>query len=332
MGFAVVDTEVISAAVELACRAPSLHNSQPWRFVAEGDAVHLFLDAARAPRHTDTTGREALISCGAVLDHLRVAMAAAGWRAHVERFPNPNNPDHLATLSFSPMDFVTDGYRLRAEAIRKRRTDRLPFSAPPDWPAFVQGLASNLDSAWVRIDVIADEFRPQLAEASRMTEALRLYDSPYHAELVGWTTDVGVAEGIPVAALVSAAENDRVELGRRDFPKAPGRDRRAEVDIDRAKVLVLSTYDTDRAAMLRCGEVLSAALLDATMAGLATCTLTHITEVPESRKIVTTLIDRDATPQVLVRVGFGVGGAPGGDDPGPTTPRRPLEEVLDVTG
>ena len=328
MGFAVVDTEVISAAVELACRAPSLHNSQPWRFVAEGDAVHLFLDAARAPRHTDTTGREALISCGAVLDHLRVAMAAAGWRAHVERFPNPNNPDHLATLSFSPMDFVTDGYRLRAEAIRKRRTDRLPFSAPPDWPAFVQGLASNLDSAWVRIDVIADEFRPQLAEASRMTEALRLYDSPYHAELVGWTTDVAVAEGIPAAALISAAENDRVELGRRDFPKTPGGDRRAEVAVDHAKVLVLSTYDTDRAAMLRCGEVLSAALLDATMDGLATCTLTHITEVAASREIVTSLIDQDATPQVLVRVGE----APGGADAGPATPRRPLDDVLDFTG
>lgn len=328
MGFAVVDTEVISAAVELACRAPSLHNSQPWRFVAEGDAIHLFLDAARAPRHTDTTGREALISCGAVLDHLRVAMAAAGWRAHVERFPNPNNPDHLASLSFSPMDFVTDGHRRRADAIRQRRTDRLPFAAPPDWPAFVQGLADTLDSVWVRIDVIADQFRPQLAEASRMTEALRLYDSPYHAELVGWTTDVAVAEGIPAAALISAAENDRVELGRRDFPKTPGGDRRAEVAVDHAKVLVLSTYDTDRAAMLRCGEVLSAALLDATMDGLATCTLTHITEVAASREIVTSLIDRDATPQVLVRVGE----APGGADADPATPRRPLADVLDVTG
>ena len=102
MRYAVVDTDVIRDAVRLACRAPSLHNSQPWRWLVEGDAVHLFLDAERAPRHTDTTGKEALIGCGAVLDHLRVAMAASGWRAHVERFPNPNNPDHLASVSFSP--------------------------------------------------------------------------------------------------------------------------------------------------------------------------------------------------------------------------------------
>ena len=36
-----VGTEVISDAVRLACRAPSLHNSQP-EFGDEGDTVSLF--------------------------------------------------------------------------------------------------------------------------------------------------------------------------------------------------------------------------------------------------------------------------------------------------
>lgn len=328
MRYAVVDTDVIKDAVQLAGRAPSLHNSQPWRWVVDGDAIHLFLDADQAPRHTDTTGRELLISCGAVLDHLEVAMAAAGWKAHVERFPNPNNPDHLASLSFSPMDFVTEGHRRRAAAILQRRTDRLPFAAPPEWDAFLQRLAATVKSVWVRIDVIADEFRPQLAEASRMTESLRLYDSPYHAELVGWTTEIAVSEGIPATSLVSAAENERVGIGRADFPKVADGDRRADVATDHSKVLVLSTYDDTREAMLRCGEVLSEALLDATMAGLATCTLTHITEVPESRQIVSALVARDATPRVLIRVGL----APGTDDTGPPTGRRPVDEVLEIAG
>jgi len=39
-----VGTDVIEAAVQLACRAPSLHNSQPWRWVATGSAVDLFVD------------------------------------------------------------------------------------------------------------------------------------------------------------------------------------------------------------------------------------------------------------------------------------------------
>ena len=87
-----VNTEVIKNAVQLACRAPSLHNSQPWHWVAEDGTVQLYLDKDRVLYSTDHSGREALIGCGAVLDHFRVAMAAAGWTANVDRFPNPNNP------------------------------------------------------------------------------------------------------------------------------------------------------------------------------------------------------------------------------------------------
>ena len=105
-----VDTDVIKGAVELAVRAPSLHNSQPWKWVAVGGVLELFADATRIGRATDSTGREVLISCGAVLDHLRVAMAAASWEATIDRFPNPNNRDHLATLEFRPMEFVTDAH------------------------------------------------------------------------------------------------------------------------------------------------------------------------------------------------------------------------------
>ena len=92
-----VDVDVITGAMELAVRAPSLHNSQPWRWVADGGVLELFADPTRIGRSTDSTGREVLISCGAVLDHFCVAMAAAGWEALIDRFPNPNNHDHLAT-------------------------------------------------------------------------------------------------------------------------------------------------------------------------------------------------------------------------------------------
>jgi hypothetical protein len=77
---------------------------------------------------------------------------------------------------------------------------------------------------------------------------------------------------------------------------------------------------------LQCGEMLSAVLLDATMAGLATCTLTHITELRSSRDIVATLIDQTATPQALIRVGM----APAIEDAPPPTPRRPIDEVFEV--
>ena len=95
---------------------------------------------------------------------------------------------------------------------------------------------------------------------------------------------------------------------------------------DHSKILVLSTYDNERASVLQCGEMLSAVLLDATMAGLATCTLTHITELRASRDIVASLIEQTTTPQVLIRVGL----APSIEDVPPATPRRPLDEVFEV--
>src|SRR3984893_15773542 len=208
-----VNTDVIKAAVQLACRAPSLHNSQPWRWAADHAAVHLFLDPNSILYSTDRLGREALISCGAVLDHFRVAMAAAGWAANVDRFPDPNNLDHLASIDFSPMSLVTDGHRRRADAILRRRTDRLPFARSRNWGLLEPLLHRCFDAEAAYLDVIADELRPQLAEASQLTESLRLYDSSYHSELEWWTGHFETVDGIPATSLVSAAESDRVEGG-----------------------------------------------------------------------------------------------------------------------
>ena len=33
--------------IELAARAPSMHNTQPWRFTVTGQAIELYADASR---------------------------------------------------------------------------------------------------------------------------------------------------------------------------------------------------------------------------------------------------------------------------------------------
>lgn len=321
-----VETEVIKDAVRLACRAPSLHNTQPWRWVLDDAELQLFLDPGRVML-SDRSGREALIGCGAALDHLRVAMAAAGWRAHVDRFPNPNDPNHLASIRFTRMDYVTDGHRRRADAILLRRTDRLPFIAPMHWESFEPVLRTAVDGDAVLLDVMPDDMHSCLAEASRLAESLRLYDSSYHAELGWWTAPFEASEGIPYSSLVSAAENERVDIAR-VFPAIRHGERRAAVPADKSTILLLSTDDDSRAAALASGEALSAVLLECTMAGLATCTVTHITEVRVTREMVEACLEHDAVPQVLIRVGV----APAMDEVPPPTPRRPLDEVLRVSG
>lgn len=324
-----IDRSVITSAVELACRAPSLHNSQPWRWVAGGANVDLFLDRNRVVSSTDSSGRESVISCGAVLDHFRVAMAAAGWETHVDRFPNPNNFDHLAAIGFSSVDYVAQARRDRAAAILRRRTDRRPLRAPKDWAAFEPVLRSAFDGDLATLDVLADDARPRLVQASRLNEALRRYDDSYHHELSWWTAPSRYSEGIPEGALGSDAERCAVELNRR-FPADAHAQQGSVGTPDEAKVLVLSTLGDTRADAFDCGQALSAILLECTMAGLATCTVTHVTELEASRDIIRELIpgapNSVAVPQVLIRVGT----EPSGKGAPEATPRRPVREVLEI--
>jgi hypothetical protein len=272
---------------------------------------------------TDQSAREALIGCGAALDHLRVAMAAAGWRAHVDRFPNSDNPNHLATIDFTPIEYMTERDRRRAGAIWERRTDRLPFRAPTDWNSFEPVMSSSVDGSAVHVDIISDDMRPRLLEAAQMAESLRMYDSSYHDELRWWTAPFEESEGIPHSSLVSAAESDRVGVGR-VFPVINRPERRPEISEDQCMIVVLSTDHADRADALAAGEALSATLLECTMAGFATCPVTHLTELEETRDLIRSLMDHDAVPQVLVRVGV----VPVTEKAPKPTPRRPLSEVL----
>ncbi|AFM17052.1 nitroreductase [Mycolicibacterium chubuense NBB4] len=316
---------VIINALQLACRAPSVLNSQPWRWIVTDDSVDLFADPARLVRSTDRTGRQALISCGAALHHLRVAMSAAGWDSTVSRFPDPDEPLHLARLTFSSAASVSEQQKRRADAILLRRTDRLPFAAPPDWDAFLDVVDAGAQPRGVRLSVLADEMRTELAEASQLTEALRHHDAAYHHEILLWTANFVTSDGIPHSALVSAAESGRVDVASA-FPLATHPERRTEMADDHSMIVVLSTDDDSGESILRCGEALSALLLDATVAGLTTCTLTHVTEDPSGREVVASLIANDAIPQVLVRIGR----APALDATPPPTPRRPIEQVVEI--
>jgi hypothetical protein len=318
-----VDIDLIKCAVELASRAPSLHNTQPWQWVTDGTELRLHLARGRIVRHTDSSGREALISCGAMLDHVRVAMSAAGRRSVVERFPTPGNPEHLATLTFSPLGYPADSLQLIADAILLRRTDRLPFRAPTDFGQVEAILRKTLAHTKVRLDVLVDEERPDLVEASRISEAARRFDTGYQADLDWWTAPFGLDSGIPRSALPSVPEADRARDINRHFPVGPYGDRRTAIGHDESAVLALSTPDDSRDAALECGEALSQVLLECTLAGLSTCTVSHLTEDASARAVLAGLIGHAGVPQLLIRVGL----VPAFDQV-PATPRRPLSDIL----
>jgi nitroreductase len=119
------DTAALRTALELAARAPSAQNSQPWHWQVDAAGVHLDADWSRRRGDARSDRRDVLLGCGAVLNHCAVALAAAGWQARIQRFPD-GGARHLA--SFELIDRApTDATVELADAIPRRRSDRRSY-------------------------------------------------------------------------------------------------------------------------------------------------------------------------------------------------------------
>lgn len=122
------DRATLETALDIAARAPSVQNSQPWRWRVGRDGVGLYADWSRQLGDTDSDRRDVLLSCGAVLDHCVVALAAAGWRPRVRRLPDPDDSSHLALIELVEMPPGQASIELTA-AIPRRRADRRRYGA-----------------------------------------------------------------------------------------------------------------------------------------------------------------------------------------------------------
>jgi len=118
-----IQHEALAAAAQDALRAPSLFNTQPWRWRIDGHALELSADRDRQLAVTDPEGRLLLVSCGAVPHHARVALAAAGWHAEVRRLVETFSDRVLARLYLLERREATRQDRELHEAIARRRTD-----------------------------------------------------------------------------------------------------------------------------------------------------------------------------------------------------------------
>jgi len=320
----VPDYRTLRIVLRLAGRAPSVHNTQPWRWVFDGVRLHLHADPDRLLPAADPSGRQRVISCGATLHHARTAFAAHGWHTNTIRLPDPYRPDYLAVIEFRPWTTPPPGTTTRSRAIDQRYTDRLPMLEPAAFDGIAAALRRLVAPHELEFDVLEADLRPRLAAVSDTAAAVRHDDQMYQEELHWWAGHPDTPEGVPPAALVSDAEFARVDVGRA-FPSAPHSMRRATLT-DHARLAVISSYGDAPSQWLRAGEALSAVLLECTATGLASCALTHLTELPTGRRTVASLLPHSTVAQVIIRIGM----APDNEPPPAPTPRRPLVDILEL--
>ena len=341
------DLGTLRSAIELACRAPSVHNTQPWRWLLGERSIHLMADRTRQVSAADPDGRDLLISCGAALHHLRVALGGLGWSATVQYLPNPSDPEHLAAVTVHPSTPEPDAAELGAvelgavelgaveasavelsAAVTRRRCDRRPSAS---WPVPAQHLdlltAIAQRTAPVRVVPVRDErTRAELARAMADASVRQAADPGYRSELAVWS---GRSHAAVDGVLADSAPAGPVVYGdtvMRSFAQGamPVAQPVAGED-DMGELLLITTATDEPRDRVHAGEAASAIMLTATTLNLATCPLSQVTEVPESgAALADRVLHGDAVAQLVMRVAW----VPDAADPMPRTPRRPLDEVI----
>ena len=323
-------TQVVTAAT----RAPSIHNTQPWRFLAAPGRLDVYLDTERALPVLDPTGRQQIISCGSAVEFAAVALAAAGSACDVDLLPDAD-PDHLATLRVTGDHEPSDDDREIAAAIDRRHTVRAPFqprAVPRELVGRLQDEAGNFGT-WFKPITSSEEEVATVFLISR-AEEMEQSDPAYLAELDSWMrTDPAAVDGVAVEAVPSGDPHARPSnwlirdfvVGRReqhlfreaDAPDAP------PPDVERPTVVLMGTDGDDRYAWLLAGRALGRVLLRATAAGVAASPLTQALDWPATRTRMQSRLSLVGHPQMLLRMGYppeSAGRAVSG--------RRPVADVL----
>ena len=304
------------AAVSDAVLAPSVHNSQPWRFRHTADGIDVSVDQGRVLPVGDPDGRAARVSCGAAVYNLRLALAVAGAPARWRVCPGGSVTRLVPAGNRQATPVERDLHR----QIRRRHTNRSPFADAPVEPALMNQLSEAATSEGGWLHVVDDEATIwEIAALTRRADAQLNADPAYVAELRDWTqrTDDNV-EGVGRGA-AGAAPHEAELMVRRDFG---GPKRRFVGDTTVNPVLAVLGYQGEHQTHeVQAGMVLQRVLLRAAGLGLATAMYSQPVEVPSIREQLRLVLRRAYAPQLLLRFGYA-----------PTTcytNRRPVSDVID---
>jgi hypothetical protein len=307
-----MDEELARQVVELAARAPSVHNTQPWRWQARDGVLNLYADRTRQLTAVDPAGRQLVLSCGAALALARLGIRGLGRSCAVELLPDPADTDHLARLTAGPPLPPTEDELTLARQIGRRRTVRDRVDPVPLTPAARAALdraagatpdraagatpdrAAGADGAWLHwLDGSAQ--RLALAVLTDRAERIEQADPVLRAELARWRRSDG----------------DATDGSTSGLPP------------ERPDLVVLATRYDGPTSWLEAGQALARMLLRATELDIATSPLTQALDLPWTRRRLRLELELTGHPQMVLRLGPGRLGRE-------QSPRRPVGEILRV--
>jgi hypothetical protein len=313
----------IHDAMASAARAPSVHNTQPWRFVITADGFDIVLDRQRQLAVLDPSGRQLVVSAACALFNARVSLAAAGRGVLVDRLPDASRPDLLARLHV--LDAGSDDVLARLEpAVGLRQTNRRTFAAD-DVPAeLITRLIDAARSEGATLHPVVEETdRLALARLSQRADTQQVANPAYRDELRAWTTDDSTRrDGVRAEVVPHVDGTAHDEIPIRDFDtRGAGALPGATHSSSQQCLLIVSTAGDGIDSWVHAGEALERVWLELTRAGFAASVFTQVIEEMGLRAQLRDELRLRTHPQLVLRVGHA-----------PATSRslrRPVVELLD---
>ena len=313
--------------LQYAVLAPSNHNTQPWRFIVDGDSVQVCADRTRALSVVDPFDRELLMSCGAALLNLRVALSHFGLSYAITLFPSDSDPDIVAHMKVSRGGHLDTELAKLFSAMTLRVTTRTPFADEPVDERLQMELAAACDSEGAIASCVGTPAaRHQISQLIAEADHMQFAAPRFRRELASWIHPLRSGDGMPaygeaVGGLLDFAV-PLVTSVVRVFDVGAGSPATHQRLVEGSPLFVgIATIRDDREAWLATGQALERMLLLAASNGLTASYLNQPIEVTTLREPLRVLLKVDAMPQLLLRVGRG----PQVDH----APRRPLSDVID---
>lgn len=318
-----IPADQVDYLVSTAARAPSVHNTQPWRFKINPYHIELLADPRRRLR-VDPVGREMLVSCGAALFGLRLAIRSLGYRPVVTPFPDPARLRLLARIALVAGMPMTTLERDMLNGVPHRHTHRGAFRPGPLPPRLVAGMQHDALTERATLALVR---RPidyeRLASLLAATGPRQDVDPAAMADIMRWAGAApgSARDGIPARAFPSRPAAEPGRLRQRDFDLGRGVGKEPVPGGPPASTAVLLTRGDLRADWLRAGQALQRLLLRAASNWVFASLYTQPLESAQIRHLVAERLALPGFPQVLLQ--FGVA-----DTTQPTS-RRPSAKLID---